>query len=365
MARERGLRRRGRLGRGPRRQHQDASRAEGKFEAGSSARRARARPAVQTDESTYHDAATRSAAARDRRRLARRSSGQRAVLVLDREPVLRRVRRPGRRHGHDRDARRRFRFEVEDTHKDGASRRPRRARCEGEPPPRGRARRAEVDARAPRPHAQEPHGDAPPAQGAARRSSARTSASRARYVGPDRLRFDFSHPKAVTPEEIERIEQLVNERDRRQRPGGDDGRGARRGQGPRRRGACSARSTTSACACVDVGGWSTELCGGTHVRAAGDIGPFVILSEARHPGRRAAHRGRHRSGGRAPRPAAAQALARGLARAQDGARRAPRAHRGPAGAAQGGQEGSALRRPGRPGLGLRDPQGARSPSGPA
>ena len=30
-------------------------------------------------------------------------------------------------------------------------------------------------------------------------------------VAPDRLRFDFSHPKPVTPEELERIEQMVND----------------------------------------------------------------------------------------------------------------------------------------------------------
>jgi alanyl-tRNA synthetase len=31
---------------------------------------------------------------------------------------------------------------------------------------------------------------------------------------------------------------------------------------------------------VDIGGWSVELCGGTHVRSTAEIGPFVVLSEA-------------------------------------------------------------------------------------
>ena len=31
---------------------------------------------------------------------------------------------------------------------------------------------------------------------------------------------------------------------------------------------------------VDIGGWSIELCGGTHVRSTAEIGPFVILTES-------------------------------------------------------------------------------------
>ncbi len=98
------------------------------------------------------------------------------------------------------------------------------------------------------------------------------------YVGPDRLRFDFSHPKAVTPEELETIERLVNERvfDN-----------ARVTTTTEKLDAAKARGVTAmfgekygeTVRVLDVGGWSLELCGGTHVAAAGEIGPFVITSE--------------------------------------------------------------------------------------
>jgi len=99
------------------------------------------------------------------------------------------------------------------------------------------------------------------------------------YVGPDRLRFDFSHPKAVTAEELEAIERLVNERV-------FDNATVRttveKLEEAKARGvtAMFGEKYGETVRVLDVGGWSLELCGGTHVAAAGDIGPFVILSES-------------------------------------------------------------------------------------
>ncbi|ABB30447.1 alanyl-tRNA synthetase [Geobacter metallireducens RCH3] len=98
-------------------------------------------------------------------------------------------------------------------------------------------------------------------------------------VAPDRLRFDFTHFAAMTPEEIRRVEEIVNTfimendtvhaREMAVEEAMESGATALFGEkyGDRVR-------------VVKVGEVSAELCGGTHVRAAGDIGSFKILSEA-------------------------------------------------------------------------------------
>jgi alanyl-tRNA synthetase len=98
------------------------------------------------------------------------------------------------------------------------------------------------------------------------------------HVGPERLRFDFSHGKAVSGEEIERIEQLVNreiQRNSAVRTTIEDLDSAKA------RGvvAMFGEKYESRVRVLDVGGWSLELCGGTHVSAAGEIGPFLITLE--------------------------------------------------------------------------------------
>ena len=98
------------------------------------------------------------------------------------------------------------------------------------------------------------------------------------YVGPDRLRFDFSHPKGVTPEELEEIERLVTEH---AIGNSEVVTTLEELEAARERGvtALFGEKYDDEVRVVDVGGWSTELCGGVHVRAAGDIGPFLVLSE--------------------------------------------------------------------------------------
>jgi alanyl-tRNA synthetase len=98
-------------------------------------------------------------------------------------------------------------------------------------------------------------------------------------VAPDRLRFDFVHFSPVTTEQLLEIERIVNEQVLKNTPVETE-----------------VRSTQEAIAAgamalfgekygdrvrvVSIPGFSMELCGGTHVRATGDIGLFAITGES-------------------------------------------------------------------------------------
>lgn len=99
------------------------------------------------------------------------------------------------------------------------------------------------------------------------------------YVGPDRLRFDFSHFGQVTTEELEQIERIVNEKvwdnipvvtgfhniDEAKQMGAMALFGEKYGDIVR---------------VVKMGEFSLELCGGIHVQNTSEIGFFKILSES-------------------------------------------------------------------------------------
>jgi len=97
-------------------------------------------------------------------------------------------------------------------------------------------------------------------------------------VAPDRLRFDFSHFQALTNDEIERVEQLVN--------GEVVGNSAVETRMARLEEARAAGAMAlfgekygDDVRMVQMGSESIELCGGTHVHRTGDIGFFKITSE--------------------------------------------------------------------------------------
>jgi len=115
-------------------------------------------------------------------------------------------------------------------------------------------------------------------------------AQRGSLVAPDRLRFDFVHPKPITPQELSRIEDIANDvvlendevttrlmavDDAREAGAralfgekyGDEVRVVSMGRTVREHGA-------------NALGWSVELCGGTHVRRTGDIGVISVTGES-------------------------------------------------------------------------------------
>ena len=114
-------------------------------------------------------------------------------------------------------------------------------------------------------------------------------------VRPDKLRFDFTHPAPLTPEERAQVEQRVNEHVFANLP-------VRIFETPlaeaRNLGATMlfGEKYGDVVRVVDIDGWSVELCGGTHVRSTAEIGPFV--DSLRELGRRrlAPNRGCDRGG---------------------------------------------------------------------
>jgi alanyl-tRNA synthetase len=99
------------------------------------------------------------------------------------------------------------------------------------------------------------------------------------YVGPDRLRFDFSHGAALTPAQIAEVEALVNERIAEDVPVSWDERPYAQVKGDPSILQFFGDKYGETVRVVSIGDFSRELCGGTHVRRSGQIGYFKILSE--------------------------------------------------------------------------------------
>jgi alanyl-tRNA synthetase len=98
-------------------------------------------------------------------------------------------------------------------------------------------------------------------------------------VAPDRLRFDFSHYQAVTPAELSEIEHLVNREIRANAPAETQVMPFEKAV---EAGAMAlfGEKYESDVRVLRLGGFSMELCGGTHAMRAGDIGFFKIISES-------------------------------------------------------------------------------------
>jgi alanyl-tRNA synthetase len=106
-----------------------------------------------------------------------------------------------------------------------------------------------------------------------------TVVQRGSYVGPDRLRFDFSHHAALTPEQTAEIEKLINRQIEANVPVTWDERPYADVKGDPSILQFFGDKYGDTVRVVAIGDFSRELCGGTHVRQSGDIGFFKIISE--------------------------------------------------------------------------------------
>jgi alanyl-tRNA synthetase len=94
-----------------------------------------------------------------------------------------------------------------------------------------------------------------------------------------KTRFDFSHPKPMTPQEIAEVERLVNEQIRNNVP--VEARVLKYDDAIRAGAiALFGEKYGDEVRVLGMGDFSTELCGGTHVKRSGDIGFFKIVSES-------------------------------------------------------------------------------------
>ncbi|WP_286259269.1 alanine--tRNA ligase [Pseudoalteromonas apostichopi] len=98
-------------------------------------------------------------------------------------------------------------------------------------------------------------------------------------VDPERLRFDFSHFEAVTKDELRQIERAVNDEIRRNFALETELMAI---EDAKAKGAMAlfGEKYDDEVRVVTIGDYSIELCGGTHVKRAGDIGLFKIVSES-------------------------------------------------------------------------------------
>ncbi|MHB8718092.1 MAG: alanine--tRNA ligase [Candidatus Dormibacteria bacterium] len=101
---------------------------------------------------------------------------------------------------------------------------------------------------------------------------------RGSFVGPDHTTFDFSFPRALSDAELSDLEGRVNARIR-----ANLDRRVEHMPLPQARAsgaiALLDETYTETVRVVDFGGWSRELCGGTHVSRTGDVGAAIIVDE--------------------------------------------------------------------------------------